>query len=158
MHSRAPARPGSSQFAPPVEIRRAFNTAARRRRHPMRAMMSMMPFGFVRRGGDEQEFLNALQPMQQLRPRLPGQRDSNRSQFQIGRRSPYIDPNAAGCVMCDDLSCMAQCPSSTVVVLGRRSTSAKPFGTNRSACETSPASPARCVPTTARSVRRALWK
>lgn len=37
----------------------------------------------------------------------------------MGAGAPYIDPDAAACVMCDELACMTNCPSSALRIVGR---------------------------------------
>ena len=112
LHHRAPA--------PPVEVRRAPNTAAYT--PPPSAVSDDVDDAYwIRPPGarDEQDFLNVCSRCGNCVHACPVNAIKMDYSSKLAGGAPYIDPDVAACVMCDSLGCMTQCPSSALMLVPR---------------------------------------
>jgi ferredoxin-type protein NapF len=112
--------PSAQQSPPPVEVRRAPNTAAYTP-PASDASDDVDDAYWIRPPGarDEQDFLNVCSRCGNCVHACPVNAIQIDHSSRLAGGAPYIDPDAAACVMCDSLGCMTQCPSSALMLVPR---------------------------------------
>ncbi len=108
-----------SYHQPPVETRRPLNTVSYNT--PAHDEVVEDREHWLRPPGarDEQEFLNVCSRCGNCVHACPVQAIHLDHSAHRAGGVPYVDPDSSACVMCDELSCMNQCPSSALMLVPR---------------------------------------